>query len=204
MSGRSAPQNALAFEQRVLAFDVDAVLYMALPDDRRRVTRALMEAVRKGYELPPYISAIVQRAGVQPQMRDHAFNQRLEPFLGEIESEAFRRIIALSHENAILPIWVLLARTYEAEDPAAVARDVANAQAQGFEVLNLVGLYDGRDRRSLALAEWDTHPNAVAHRLIADRLYEHFCARQDWLARWRDDSASSARRVARQDPPPAP
>jgi hypothetical protein len=33
-------------------------------------------------------------------------------------------------------------------------------------------VYDNQDREALRIAEVDKHPNAKAHKLIADRLYE--------------------------------
>jgi hypothetical protein len=32
-------------------------------------------------------------------------------------------------------------------------------------------VFEGTDRQSLWLAEWDAHPNAKGHRVIADRLH---------------------------------
>jgi hypothetical protein len=45
------------------------------------------------------------------------------------------------------------------------------AREAGFTILQLSGVYDGVSLRSLKIAPWDAHPNAVGHRLIADRLY---------------------------------
>jgi hypothetical protein len=33
-------------------------------------------------------------------------------------------------------------------------------------------MFLGHDENELALAPWDNHPNAAAHRIIADRLFE--------------------------------
>ncbi len=37
-------------------------------------------------------------------------------------------------------------------------------------MLDLTGVYDVPDRQSLWVAEWDAHPNAKGHRLVADKL----------------------------------
>jgi hypothetical protein len=47
-----------------------------------------------------------------------------------------------------------------------------HAEEAGFVVLNLSDVYDGQDIPSLWVAEWDHHPDAGAHVLFADRLYE--------------------------------
>jgi hypothetical protein len=46
------------------------------------------------------------------------------------------------------------------------------ARAAGFEVIDLSDVYDGHDERALTVAEWDRHPNALGHELIADRIYQ--------------------------------
>ena len=46
------------------------------------------------------------------------------------------------------------------------------AEAAGWTVLSLEGVYDGHDPDDLRIAPWDHHPNARGHALIADRLYD--------------------------------
>jgi hypothetical protein len=46
------------------------------------------------------------------------------------------------------------------------------ARDAGFVTLSLHDVYGDIDRDDLKLAPWDSHPNAVGHRMIADRLYE--------------------------------
>ena len=47
------------------------------------------------------------------------------------------------------------------------------ARSVGLTVLDLSDFYANRpDRRSLQIAPWDTYPNAKAHRMIADALYQ--------------------------------
>jgi hypothetical protein len=49
---------------------------------------------------------------------------------------------------------------------------IKQAEEAGFVTLNLRDAYKNQDENTLRLAEWDAHPNAAAHRLIATRLYE--------------------------------
>ena len=47
----------------------------------------------------------------------------------------------------------------------------------GFVAMNLDGLFEGRDFASLRLRDWDFHPNAEGHRMIAGRLYAEILER---------------------------
>jgi hypothetical protein len=55
------------------------------------------------------------------------------------------------------------------------------AKEAGFIVIDLSDVFDGEDLESIRLAEWDDHPNAKGHRLVADRLYQAIVQRPDIL-----------------------
>jgi lysophospholipase L1-like esterase len=46
------------------------------------------------------------------------------------------------------------------------------AKEAGFLIVNPSDLYENKDVASLRISDWDLHPNAAGHRLIADRLYK--------------------------------
>jgi len=50
----------------------------------------------------------------------------------------------------------------------------ALAEAAGFAVIDLSGVYDGLDPQSLRVSADDNHPNAEGHRLVAEALYRVF------------------------------
>lgn len=112
-------------------------------------------------------------------------------------SWAYRKVVADARAREIVPVWVFLPMPTPGADrpcppersafcfgsatrPGAAADQsdprVANlfrlAQEAGFVTLDLSGVFDGHDLKSFWIAEWDGHPNAAAHRLIADRLYD--------------------------------
>ena len=45
------------------------------------------------------------------------------------------------------------------------------AKEAGFIVWDLGDVFRGTDSRSIRLAEWDLHPNAKGHTMVASRLY---------------------------------
>ena len=53
----------------------------------------------------------------------------------------------------------------------AAARLADLAAEAGFAIVNLSDVYDNQNREALRVAEWDWHPNAQGHRLLAERLY---------------------------------
>ena len=46
------------------------------------------------------------------------------------------------------------------------------AREAGFIVLDLSDVFQGYEVEELRLAEWDAHPSAKGHALLANRLYE--------------------------------
>ena len=48
------------------------------------------------------------------------------------------------------------------------------AKQAGFIAISLDDIYQGHQVRELLIVPWDGHPNALGHRLIADRLYKEF------------------------------
>jgi hypothetical protein len=86
-----------------------------------------------------------------------------------------------SRERGVRPIWIFLPQvrggSWQEETPEAVRV----AQEAGFSVVNLADVYEGRDIDAIRLAEWDDHPNALGHQLVAERLYRELTANQGSL-----------------------
>ena len=53
------------------------------------------------------------------------------------------------------------------------------AQDAGFVVAPLHGVYGGYGQQEVQVAEWDNHPNALGHRLVAEMLYGEVFDRQE-------------------------
>ena len=84
----------------------------------------------------------------------------------------YRRIVQDCQERGIVPVWIFLPNTIEdpwQDDPTTLFQVAKEA---GFIVINLIDVYKNQDIKSLRVADWDTHPNAKAHALIAAKLYE--------------------------------
>ena len=63
---------------------------------------------------------------------------------------------------------------------------IQTAQEAGFVILDLRGIFRGHDLDPLRLAEWDAHPNARAHQIMAAGLYEAIASRGDVIFAWQE------------------
>jgi hypothetical protein len=56
------------------------------------------------------------------------------------------------------------------------------AEKAGFVMINMHDIYNDRSLDSLRLADWDEHPNAKGHQLIATRLYKEMLNKNNELS----------------------
>ena len=91
----------------------------------------------------------------------------------EILRAGLTRLSEVCKERGIQTYFALL-ETVDGRRSGQDANPVVQiARGVGFTVLDLSDFYANLpDRRSLQIAPWDTHPNAKAHRMIADALYQ--------------------------------
>jgi hypothetical protein len=159
------------FDQRIGRFQCDVMLYVGHPGDDLRVAHYLGGAIsRRTPPADPWIEQIVQRAGVDPQLEPGIIQRKLRPLGEELLAGLYREMVARCDAEGVRPVFVLLPMVPEAET-AAVGRESDLARAAGFTVFDLDDVYAGQDRRSLWIAEWDAHPNALGHSVVADRLF---------------------------------
>ncbi len=164
-------QQSIAVE-RALAYRPRAILYEATGREFSRSVYYLSEVVSKGIEVPyPELRGIAEAAGIQSGMPQEEAERRLTPFQETLVAWLYHHIVATCRGSGVIPVWVFVPQTYqgswEEETPAVMAL----ARDKGFVVIDLSGLYEGKDREALRLAEWDQHPNARGHALIAEELY---------------------------------
>jgi hypothetical protein len=112
-------------------------------------------------------------------MEEAAALRRLEPYRAEILGFTYRTIAAETRRHGAVPIWVFLPQVREGnwqeESPAMFAA----AQATGFVLIDLSDVFKGKDASALRLAEWDEHPNASGHALVASRLFDALRDKRD-------------------------
>jgi hypothetical protein len=157
-------------ENRALSFDPNAVFLVGHPDDEKRAVNHVVQLVREGIEPAfPFVREVIQRANVNENTPDPIVRRRLAPFGEELMNWSLRRVVEICKERGIRPVYVLVPEvTIDNEGIVECQR----AEKAGFTILNLADAYSGRARKGLYLSPWDTHPNAMGHRLLAERLYD--------------------------------
>ncbi|MBM3320272.1 MAG: SGNH/GDSL hydrolase family protein [Candidatus Eisenbacteria bacterium] len=161
-----------AMEEKAFRLDPDAILFTVHETDPANL-RDLSDAARKKVTIHyPDLAEMVRQAGVDESTPEAVAERRLKPIGYEITSWTYREVVRKCRGRGIAPFWLFLPTTEE-HFPADVYRKLRGfAEEAGFEILDLAGVYEGRDVRSLRLGDWDHHLNAEGHRLVADRLYE--------------------------------
>lgn len=177
--GYRPPQQLVALE-KALDFSPRAVFYVAVGREPSQSALHLAAIVQNRTEIPyPELRAIVDKAGLDAEMDETTLRKRLQPFHGEILSAVYQRIADECRRRGVVPVWIFLPQvregTWQEETPMAVRA----ATDAGFVMIDLGNVYEGQDLAAIRLAEWDQHPNARAHRLIAGRLYDELQARDD-------------------------
>ena len=95
----------------------------------------------------------------------------LRPLGTEILSWTYRRIVEVSQDHGILPVWIFMPTLENSLHEEQITHLTRVAEDAGFLVLDLSDAYQNQDLESLVVAYWDKHPNAKGHSLIADDLY---------------------------------
>jgi D-alanyl-lipoteichoic acid acyltransferase DltB (MBOAT superfamily)/lysophospholipase L1-like esterase len=173
VSGYTTVQSLMAFEDKALDFEPDAIWFVAHPNDEDRVLTHILSRVSQGVDVEyDYLRDLIQQAGLNQQTSEVQAKRALKPHAEQIVSWAYRRMVEESQERGILPVMIVIPRIVGMEEPEAAARQVQLAEEAGFVVLDMADVYKGQDIDSILLESWDWHPNARGHLLIAQRLYE--------------------------------
>jgi hypothetical protein len=179
--GYQPPQQLVAVE-KALEFDPQTVWYIATTRELSRSANYLAEVVGKRIAIPyPELHGIALKAGLSPGMNETAALRRLAPFKTEILAVVYREFVEHCRKRGVTPVWILLPNVREDawQDETPEMRRLA--EAAGFVILDMTGVYRNTDVAAIRLAEWDEHPNARAHELIASRLYQEIQDKRDLL-----------------------
>jgi DNA-binding protein len=181
--GYDPPHQLVALE-KALTFSPNAVFYVATGREISRAVSRLAAVVQNRIEIPySELKEIVAKAGLAADMDDATARRRLEPFRRDILSAVYRRVVDVSRAHGIVPVWIFLPQVREGTWQEETPETVRLAEDAGFIIVNLTDVYKGEDLAAIRLAEWDQHPNARAHQLIAARIYKALEENRDTIFR---------------------
>lgn len=176
--GYRPPQQAMALDD-ALKFAPGLVFYTAAGREQWNTINFLADVLEKGVEVPyPELKALITAAGIQPGMDRTTTLRLLKLHEDALLGWVYNYIAGQCASKGIRAVWIYLPPAHPtAGEPEERGKARELAEAAGFAIIDLSGIFDGQDLDALTLADWDKHPNAKAHALIADRLYSAIAAR---------------------------
>jgi hypothetical protein len=170
-------RQLLLLRDRIPAFDPQTVVLVAHPNDADALAVHVASMFRQGVPMPyATLDSTIRAAALRPDMtQDEAIEAFLPHSVGVLDW-VYREFVREAHAQGRHPVWVYIptpgARDFRVRIPdfAGIARNA------GFTVLDFADVYGDRDHLEVQVRPWDTHPNPLGHRLIADRLYGAFRA----------------------------
>ncbi|MCG3119049.1 MAG: hypothetical protein ALAOOOJD_01377 [bacterium] len=172
--GYSPLQELVVLEKKALDFKPDALFYIATPREDISSLRHLAATAIKGVAMPyDYLAAIAQKAAIDSSLTEDQAMKRLKPYGNEMLGWLYARFAEICRQHSIQPIYVYTPVVHKLEkDAERDAYFMGVARENGFVIIDISDAYENQNKDSLRVAEWDWHPNAEGHRLLADRLYQ--------------------------------
>jgi lysophospholipase L1-like esterase len=179
--GYTPPQFAGQVD-RMLEFQPDMVLITTQDNDVRRTVTRLVDYQALGQAVPfDTVQRLVTTVTAGAATKVEA-ERRLRPHARDLLRSMYASIGDRARAAGALPVFMYLPgldREPEAGDKVILTEAARDA---GLTVIDLSGVYDGRPKRDLTVAEYDYHPNPLGHRLVAQRLYDELVARPELFA----------------------
>jgi hypothetical protein len=169
VAGYFSIPHVWVLQEKVLKFHPDAVLYSGHARDVSRIVYWLVAAHRDGIRFgDPYLEDLMKRLGIDAKTPEPIVRKRLTPHAEELLAWTYRRIVEICKKNQIPCYFMMLPMLDVNEDDL----NMRLAKDAGFVVLDALDAYKGHAPNPLRTVEWDGHPNAAGHRLLAEKVFE--------------------------------
>lgn len=168
----------IVLETEAARFAPDVVVYIA-HDTELKLRKALAQMVADGGLPGDYLSSAVAVTGAAPGQPVEDVRAALDRGAAGLVDAAYAAFAAKVKANGAVPVWVFLPSTESYPDPLPEGRLLrAMAEKAGFVTIDLHDLYIDVEggAKSLWVYDWDDHPNARGHGMIAGRLYRDLLA----------------------------
>jgi hypothetical protein len=177
--GYDPTQKLAVLEQRMLRFKPDLVLYVAYSVELDWTFGSLPHLMKNGLvDDFGFMASALERAGIRLAAGESppervVLESKLAPFADDTLQAVFERFRDSARAAGSRAAVILLDTPDDSPARSPGFDRVAGlARAANLPVLDLQGAYgQARERKSLWIAPWDSHPNAAGHRLLAERLY---------------------------------
>jgi D-alanyl-lipoteichoic acid acyltransferase DltB (MBOAT superfamily) len=214
VDGYSLPQQIAMLEERVFVFSPDIVIATHYTSNRTMTEGYLRRVAEDSIAVPieqeqflssaglvmlPHGQVAVPFAsgrrlaiwlGIDARMPESEMTARARWIADDVVNSTFRRFAKVTRDRGVVPMVLALNVVIDDEPRTIPNRAVLDELA--LPVLDLFAIFPPEQRTALRVAPWDDHPNAAAHQLIADRMYEQ-------LVRWLETSHQPTMRSASQD-----
>ncbi len=215
VDGYSLMEQVALLEDRVFRFSPDVVIATHYYFNRPTTERYLLKLIARDVPIPyepirhlmtgaglvdvkagripvPFSTGrrLTRWFGFQPRMPEGEASARVRWIGDDVLAWSFKRFAEVTASKGAVPVILVLNQVLD-DEPQGVPQRNAIERA-GLPLLNLLGIYTGRDLASLRVAPWDEHPNRAGHQLIADRLYPELTA---FLVSHRAGERASANRT---------
>ncbi len=173
------PPQQMVMVDRAVEFGPHAVYFVATGREISRSVRNLVTATLDRLEIPyPQLRKFVQAAGIHADMDEASAVKALMPHGPQILATVYGYIADKARMHDAVPVWIFLPQVRSGAWEEETAETVRIAETAGFVVIDMEDIYRPHDYTKLRVAEWDDHPNAAGHQLIAERLHAELIARR--------------------------
>jgi len=175
VAGHGPLSRLYDIERKVMDFQPDVLVLVAL-DDIGWSTREFLNGVLGEYELPwPELYEMATAWGIEPGMDRVVAEARVRPHRFELLGWTYQRIMDQVNAHGMRAFLLVLPRPRQEteERMAQVAEQMQVARDVGMTPISLLSAYSSaKDLSTLWVANWDRHPNAEGHRLLANAFYD--------------------------------
>lgn len=175
VNGYDPIQKTITLETRMLDFNLDAVFIFCHRIEKTWIIDHLVQRVKGKKALPdPFIEEIVKKAGVTPEMDNAVLKIRLSAYGSELLGWSLKKFAETCRARGVKTAFIYMPEkgrvSFSDND---ITELFTFAKEAGFDIIaDYADAYKGYPDKEIQVSDFDDHPNALAHHLLADRIYE--------------------------------
>jgi len=171
--GLHLPQQIARVDRMVPQFNPDAVIYTCHSNEMRRfitkLHRIYADTIDVDYQ---YMNDLYEELDLPRNVAPALFKKRMAPVSFDAMEWGLTYIKDQIISMNALPIWMFvpsLDGEYNLDEDEMLFQ---LAEDLGFYILDLRNYGGKLKEEDLVLSPWDKHPNALAHQLMADKMFK--------------------------------